>query len=92
MVAQLEDLAEIIAAHVVLTHDETADPNDRFSAKVHLALDGKDVVAEKKAETIHIALDLVAGTLARQLRKRKTSLIDKRRRKLQRKNKRERGG
>ncbi len=84
VIAQLEDLAEIFAVHVVLIHDDAAKPADRFCAKVHLALQGKDAFAEANADMIHAALDLVAAKLARQLRKRKTAAIDKPRRKAQR--------
>lgn len=91
MVGQLEDYAEIFAAHVVLMHDEAAKPKDRFSVKAHIAVRGNDVHAEENAETIYAALDLVADKLARQLRKRKTKLTDKRRSKVQRERERERG-
>ena len=91
VIEQLEDYTEIIAAHVVLIHDEAAKPKDRFSVKAHLALRGKDVHAEVSAENIHAALDLVGDKLARQLRKRKTKLTDKRRSKLQREREQQRG-
>ena len=91
MIEQLEDYAEIIAAHVVLIHDEAAKPKDRFSVKAHLAVRGPDVHAEESAENIHAALDLVGDKLARQLRKRKTKLTDKRRSKLQRAREKQRG-
>jgi putative sigma-54 modulation protein len=91
LVAQLEDFTEIFGAHLVLIHDEAAKPADRFSVKAHVAVRGPDVHAEESAENIHAALDLVADKLARQLRKRKTKLTDKRRSKLQRKREQERG-
>ncbi len=84
IVAQVEGIAEIFAAHVVLVHDDAAKPADRFTAKLHLALQGRDAFAEESAETIHAALDLAAAKIARQLRKRKTNAIDKPRRKAQR--------
>lgn len=84
VVAALEDYAEIIAAHLVLIHDEAAKPEHRFGVKAHLAVPGKDVHADVTAETLHAALDIVGDKLARQLRKRKTQLTDKRRSKVAR--------
>ena len=83
-IEQLEELAgEIVAAHIVLIHDETAKPADRHSVKVHLAVPGPDIHAEESSEDLYAALDLVVDKLARQLRKRKTRLTDKRRSKTQ---------
>ncbi len=83
-IEQLEDLAgEIVAAHVVLIHNETAKPKDRFCVKVHLAVPGPDIHAEESSEELYAALDLVMDKLARQLRKRKTRLNDKPRAKTQ---------
>jgi putative sigma-54 modulation protein len=83
-IEQLEELAEeILAAHIVLIHDEAAKPADRHSVKVHLAVPGPDIHAEESAEDLYAALDLVVDKLARQLRKRKTRLGDKRRSKTQ---------
>ena len=79
VIAQVEDLAEIEAAHIVLIHDEAGKPDYRFCAKVHLAVRGPDIHGEAHAATIHVALDAVADKLARQLRKRKTKMKDKRR-------------
>jgi ribosome hibernation promoting factor len=84
MVASLEDFTEIIAAHLVLIYDEVAKPDHRFGVKAHIAVRGKDVHADVKAETLHLAIDQAGDKLARQLRKRKTKLTDKRRSKLQR--------
>ena len=91
VVASLEDYTEVFAAHLVLIHDETAKPADRNTVKAHIAIRGKDVHAEDSAETIQIALENVSGKLARQLRKRKTRLTDKRRSKLQRAREKQRG-
>jgi len=77
VVASLEDYTEVIAAHLVLFHDEAAKPEHRYGVKAHIAVRGKDVHADVTAEGIHAALDLVADKLARQLRKRKTRLTDK---------------
>lgn len=83
-VSHLEDqTSDILAAHVVLVHDETSKPNARYCVKVHLAVSGPDIHAEQPAEDLYAALDLVVDKLARQLRKRKTRLTDKRRSKTQ---------
>ena len=79
-VLHLEDLAgDIVAAHVVLIHDKSADPADRHTVKVHLAIPGPDIHAQESHAELYGALDLVMDKLARQLRKRKTRLTDKRR-------------
>lgn len=79
-ILQLEDLVEnIIAAHVVLIHDKNADPSDRHTVKVHLAIPGPDIHAEESHADLYAAIDLVMDKLGRQLRKRKTRLNDKRR-------------
>ncbi len=79
-ISHLEDLTEeIVAAHIVLIHDEVAKPADRYCVKVHLAVPGPDIHAEEKAEELYAALDLVVAKLARQLRKRKTKMKDKKR-------------
>jgi putative sigma-54 modulation protein len=92
-VLQLEELTDqIVAAHVVLIHDENAKPADRFTIKVHLAIPGPDIHAEESAAELYAALDLVMDKLARQLRKRKTRLTDKRRSKLQKAVRRQRTG
>ena len=78
-VMHLEELtSEIVAAHVVLIHDENAKPADRETVKMHLAISGPDIFAEESAETLYAALDVVIDKIARQLRKRKTKLTDKR--------------
>lgn len=84
VVAALEDFTDIIAAHLVLVHDEAAKPEHRFGVKAHIAVRGKDVHADVTAETLHAALDIAGDKLARQLRKRKTKLTDKRRTKVAR--------
>ena len=71
-VAQLEDLGEILAAHVVLIKNDVADPNDRFCAKFHIALAGPDIHGEESAADLHVAIDLTTKHIERQLRKRKT--------------------
>ncbi len=74
-----EHTPEIVAAHVVLIHDATAKPADAFTVKVHLAVPGPDIHAEESAADLYAAIDVVVDKLARQLRKRKTRLNDKRR-------------
>ena len=78
-----EHTSDIVAAHVVLIHDETARPADAFSVKVHLAIPGPDIHAEESAAELYAALDVVVDKLARQLRKRKTRRTDKVRSKVQ---------
>ncbi|MEQ1858480.1 MAG: ribosome-associated translation inhibitor RaiA [Chthoniobacteraceae bacterium] len=92
VVAALEDLADLIAVHLVVYHDEAAKPVHRFGVKAHLAVPGKDVHADVTAETLHAALDLAGDKLARQLRKRKTKLTDKRRTKIARQKENARSG
>ena len=79
-IESLEPLCpDIIAAHVVLVHDDAAKPAARYGVKVHLAVAGPDIHGEEKADDLYVAMDKVADNLARQLRKRKTRLNDKRR-------------
>ncbi len=79
-ILHLEDLSdEIIAAHVVLINDEAARAQKKFTVKAHLAVPGPDIHAEESGEDLYAALDKVAARLARQMRKRHTALIDKRR-------------
>ncbi len=81
-VEHLEHLAgEIVGAHVVLMHDETA--TKAYGVKVHLAVPGPDIHAEDKENDLYAAIDKVVDKLARQLRKRKTRLTDKTKRVLQ---------
>ena len=70
---------DIIAAHIVLVHDDAAKPSARYGVKVHLAVSGPDIHAEDFDADLYAAMDKVASKLARQLRKRKTRLSDKRR-------------
>ena len=79
-VLHLEGLTDdIVAAHVVLIRDEVAKPDDRHTVKVHLAIPGPDIHGQESHADLYGALDLVMDKLARQLRKRKTRLTDKRR-------------
>jgi putative sigma-54 modulation protein len=77
-VSHLEEIAgDIVAAHIVLIHDEVAKPDDRHTVKAHLAVPGPDIHAEENHADLYGAIDLVMDKLARQLRKRKTRLQDK---------------
>ena len=84
-ILHLEDLADdIIAAHVVIMNDDGAKPDKQFTVKAHLALPGSDLHAAKSGEDLYLVLDEVADRLARQLRKRRTAFVDKRREKARR--------
>ena len=84
-VSHLETLnSHIIAAHVVLVHDENKDPKKAFCIKVHLAVPGPDIHAEDHEADLYAAIDKVIDKLSRQLRKRKTKLKDKKKHDLQR--------
>ena len=79
-IEHLEELcSEIVAAHIVLLHDDTAKPAFSYRVKVHLAVAGPDIHAEEHDADLYVAFDKVIDKLARQLRKRKTRLNDKRR-------------
>jgi putative sigma-54 modulation protein len=83
-ISHLEDVSvEILAAHVVLYHDERKDPKKSYMVKVHLALPGPDIHAEDAESDLYTALDKVMDKLSQQLRKRKTRLKDKTKRTLQ---------
>ncbi len=85
-ISSLEHISEqIIAAHVVLIHDEAQDPSTEHRVKVHLAVPGKDIHAECADLDLYAAVDGVTHKLARQLRKRKTRLQDKKKSDLQKK-------
>jgi putative sigma-54 modulation protein len=77
-IMRLEGIAsEILAAHVVLVHDEGAVADRRFCVKAHLAIAGPDIHATDVGGDLYAAIDRISDKLARQLRKRKTRLIDK---------------
>ena len=79
-IEHLEELcADIVAAHIVLVHDDAAKPAARYGVKVHLAIAGPDIHAEEHDADLYTAMDKVMDKLARQLRKRKTRLGDKKR-------------
>jgi len=67
----LETLTDkILAAHVVLLHDETK--TKKHTVKVHLAIPGPDLHAEDTEDDLYMAIDKVTDKLAQQLRKHKT--------------------
>lgn len=79
-IMRLEDIAsEILAAHVVLLHDESAPSGSSYCVKVHLAIAGPDVHASDVDGDLYAAIDKISDKLARLLRKRKTRRVDKRR-------------
>lgn len=78
-IESVENLGEILAAHVVLISDEATKPKERFRVKVHLAVPGPDIHADVADADLYAALDKASSVLARQLRKRKTALVDKKR-------------
>jgi putative sigma-54 modulation protein len=80
----LGDLADILAAHVVLSHNPSENPEKQYTIKAHLAVPGPDIHAKQTGQDIYSTLNKVSSQLARQLRKRHTALIDKRRQKVQR--------
>lgn len=69
----LEQLTDhILAAHVVLLHDETK--TRKHTVKVHLAVPGPDIYAEDTEDDLYAAIDKVVDKLSMQLRKRKTKI------------------
>lgn len=79
-IVRLEGIAdEILAAHVVLVHDEQAASGAYFCVKVHLAIAGPDIHASEVDGDLYAAIDKVSDKVAGQLRKRKTRLVDQRR-------------
>lgn len=91
-ILHLEEFADIIAAHVVLVHEAGRNREKLFRVKAHLALPGPDIHADDSDRDLYAALDKVAAKLARQLRKRHTVLIDKRRQRKQRDREKQRRG
>jgi putative sigma-54 modulation protein len=78
-VAHLETLTDqILAAHVVLAHEESQGRTSNYCVKLHVAVPGPDIHAEDRDHDLYAAIDKVIAKVARQLRKRKTKLVDKR--------------
>lgn len=69
----------IMAAHVVLWHDETDSPKRAFKVKAHLAVPGPDIHAEEANSDLYACIDKVYDRLGAQLRKQKTRKQDKKR-------------
>jgi putative sigma-54 modulation protein len=79
-IMRLEGIAdEILAAHVVLVHDEQAAAGAYFCIKAHLAIAGPDIHASEKDGDLYAAIDKVSDKLAGLLRKRKSRRVDQRR-------------
>ncbi|QQY08290.1 MAG: ribosome-associated translation inhibitor RaiA [Candidatus Xiphinematobacter sp.] len=75
-ISHLEEMTEqILAAHVVLLHDETR--TKKYVIKVHLAIPGPDIYAEDAEDDLYAAIDKVSTKLARLLRKRKTRIQER---------------
>ena len=84
-VEHLEEFSnEIMAAHVVLFHDERKNPKKTYTVKMHFALPGPDIHAECSEADLYAAIDKAVDKVAQQLRKRKTRLKDKTKHTLQR--------
>ena len=66
---------QILAAHIVLLHDQN-NKNRPFLVKVHLAIPGPDIYSEDHEKDLYAAIDKVVEKLAGQLRKRKTRRSD----------------
>jgi putative sigma-54 modulation protein len=82
-VAHLEEYThDILAAHVVLLFDEHRSKKKDYLVKIHLAMPGKDLHAEDAEDDLYSAIDLAAHKLAQQLRKRKTQVKEKSKRKV----------
>jgi putative sigma-54 modulation protein len=81
----------IIAAHVVLMHDESKKKSN-YVVKIHLAVPGPDIHAEDREADLYAAIDLVMDKLARQLRKRKTRLVTGKKHKVQKATERRKRG
>jgi putative sigma-54 modulation protein len=77
-IGHLEEITDrILAAHVVLFHDEKRNPKQAYVVKVHLAVPGPDMHGEDADADLYAAIDKAAAKIARQLRKRKTKIQDK---------------
>lgn len=66
---------QILAAHIVLLHDQN-NKSKPFVVKVHLAIPGPDIFCEDHEKDLYAAIDRVVDKLAAQLSKRKTRRKD----------------
>ena len=74
-ITHLEEHGEqILAAHVVLLHDQ--NKKKPFVVKVHLAIPGPDIFSEDAEADLYTAIDKVVRKLSAQLSKRKTRQKD----------------
>ncbi len=81
-VSHLEQITDnILAAHIVLLHDETK--TRKYIVKAHLAVPGPDLHAEDAEDDLYAAIEKVVDKLSQQLRKRKTRIVDNRKHKTQ---------
>lgn len=79
-IIRLEGITEeILAAHVVLVHDEQTASGAYFCVKAHLAVAGPDIHASEVDGDLYAAIDKVSDKLAGLLRKRKKRRVDQRR-------------
>lgn len=75
-ISHLDQISDrILAAHVVLLHDETK--TKKHTVKVHLAVPGPDIHGEDSEDDLYAAIDKVVDKLSNQLRKRKTKTVDR---------------
>jgi putative sigma-54 modulation protein len=65
---------QILAAHIVLLHDQ--NKKKPFVVKVHLAIPGPDIFCEDVESDLYTAIDKVVHKLSAQLSKRKTRRKD----------------
>jgi len=70
---------DIIGVHAVVLYDENKSPAKQFLVKVHLGVPGPDIHVEQYGPDLNAAIDKIEDKLARQLRKRRTRLQDKKR-------------
>lgn len=79
-IAALESICgNVISAEVVLTQDDSVNPEKRYRVGVRLAIPGRDVYASECGPDLHAAIDGVQSKLGRRLRKRKTRFENGRR-------------
>ncbi|RYD75826.1 MAG: ribosome-associated translation inhibitor RaiA [Verrucomicrobiaceae bacterium] len=64
---------DVLAVEIVLRQNPKPG-HERFSASARLALPGRDVHSSASSPDLYVAVGIVAGRLARRLRKRKTRL------------------
>jgi ribosomal subunit interface protein len=70
---------DVLSAEIVLTQDDSVNPEKCFRVGVRLAVPGLDVYASECGPDLHAAIDCVQSKLGRRLRKRKTRFENGRR-------------